>query len=188
MKFLSGELPYAEKLLILFLSLLLAGLCYYQFLYRPVTREIKRCEAQRSAMSTELAQVQQRLSQLKKMQDELDRLGRIGYTSRMPSYNSIEEETTFLNDILTEAQQYTISFSNPTRKDNQVRRNVTLRFTTGDYESARNILTNLMSGNFRCLLGDLRYASAENGTVSVNVSATFFETMVGGSIDSNLKS
>ena len=188
MEFLTDEINRTEKALIVFLSLLLAGLCYYQFLYRPTTREIERLESQQTAMTMELAQVQQRLAQLKKMQAELDELGRIGYTSRMPSYNSIEEETTFLNDILTAAEQYSISFSNPTRKDNQVRRNVTLRFTTNGYEPARDILRNLTRGDFRCLLGDLRYSRNNDGVTSVNVNATFFETMVGGTMDSNLKS
>ena len=187
MDFLTDELTRMEKWLILFLSLLLVGLCYYQFLYRPTTREIERLEGQRDAMSMELAQVQQCLTQLKKMRTELDELGRIGYTSRMPSYNSVEEETTFLNDILTEAEQYSISFSNPSRKDNQVRRNVTLRFTTNGYEAARNILMNLTKSDFRCLLGDVRYTRDNaNGATSVNVNATFFETMAGGVMDSNL--
>ena len=72
MEFLTDEINRTEKALIVFLSLLLAGLCYYQFLYRPTTREIERLESQQTAMTMELAQVQQRLAQLKKMQAELE--------------------------------------------------------------------------------------------------------------------
>ena len=188
MDFLTEELTRAEKILILFLSVLLIALCYYQFLYRPITREIERYEAQRNALSMELSQVQSRLSQLQKMKEELDELGRIGYTSRMPSYNSIEAETTFLNNVLMAADQYSISFSNPTRIGDQVRRNVSLRFTTGGYSAARRILARLTQSDFRCLLGDLSYAGSQDSTASVSVNTTFFETMVGGTMDKDLRS
>ena len=188
MYFPTDKRSWAEKLTILFLSLYLAGLCYFQFLYRPAKEEIERCETRRMAMIDELAQVQQRVAQLRKMQRELDELEQIGFTSRMPSYNSVEDETSFLNDILTKAEQYSITFSSPSRKNDQVRRNVTLRFTAKNYDVAGQILTGLAESDFRCLLGDLRYTSAENGTVSVNAGVTFFETMAGETMDSNLNS
>ena len=189
MNFTMDDLTRAEKVLIAFLSVLLIGLCYYQFIYRPLTRELERCTDQRGVLTTELAQVQSRLSQLQKMRSELDELGRIGYISRMPSYNSIEEETTFLNDILAATRQYSISFSNPTRNGDQVRRNVSLRFTANGYDTARSVLANLTQNDFRCLLGDLRYAGSESSELSsVSLNATFFETMVSGTIDENLTS
>ena len=181
------EFTRTEKILTAVLSVILTGLCYYQFLYRPVTREIKACHAQRDALMTEFTQVQNRIIQLQRMRDELDRLGQIGYTSRMPSYNSVEAETSFLNTVLAPAEQYSISFANVTRTGSQIRRNVTLRFTAREYPAAESILTNLSSSaDFRCLLGDLRYSGSESGLISVNVSATFFETMAGGTPDAGL--
>lgn len=186
--FFGDELTRAEKFLIVFLSVLLIGLCYYQFLYRPVTREIERCHAQRDALSIEFSQVQKRIRDLERMQEELDNLDKLGYTGRMPSYNSVEDETSFLNAILATTSQYSISFANPSRNGDQVRRNVSLRFSTnGGYDAVKEILANLSRGEFRCLLGDLRYSGAPDGAASVSVNSTFFETMVGGSMDHDLK-
>ena len=63
MEFLSREFTRTEKILIIFLSVLLMALMYYRFLYRPVKQEIEQCNAQRDAMRMELTQVQNRLSQ-----------------------------------------------------------------------------------------------------------------------------
>ena len=104
----------------------------------------------------------------------------------MPSYNSIEAETTFLNDVLTAADEYSISFSNPSRNGEQVRRNVSLRFTAGSYDTAQSILENLAAGEFRCLLGDLRYSGSQDSAAAVSVNLTFFETMAGGTMDREL--
>ncbi len=188
MEFLSREFTRTEKILIIFLSVLLMALMYYRFLYRPVKQEIEQCNAQRDAMRMELTQVQNRLSQLKRMREELDRLGRIGYTSRMPSYNSSEIEISFLNDVLANADQFSISFSNVTRNNDQIRRNFSLRFTTSSYRDAEEILTELTTGENRCLLGDMRLSSSTDGAASVNVTATFFETLVGGTPDKGLPS
>ena len=188
MDFLSREFTRTEKILIVFLSILLCALIYYRFLYRPVKQEIEQCNAQRDAMRTELAQVQTRLSQLKRMQEELDRLGRIGYTSRMPSYNISETEISFLNDILADTEQFSISFANVTRNNDQIRRNFSLRFITSGYQKAEDILTGLTTGENRCLLGDLRFSYSDSGEASVNVTATFFETLVGGTPDKGLPS
>ena len=182
----SHEFSRTEKILIVLLSLLFVVLVYYQFLYKPVKREIEECSAKQEALSAELTQVQTRLAQLRRMQDELDRLGRIGYTSRMPSYNNSVEEISFLNTILEPAQEYSITFSNVTRNGDQIRRNFSLVFQASSYELAEQILVDLTSGEDRCLLGDVRYSTGQHDGVSMSVAATFFETLSGGTPDAGL--
>ena len=186
MQMISRDFSRTDIILIVFLSLLLTGLVYYQFLYKPVTREIESCQMQREALYVEQTQIQRRLAQLKRMQEELDNLGRIGYTSRMPSYNSAVAEISFLNDILAHAEEYSITFANVTREGDQIRRNFSLSFKTGSFDLAEQILDELTSGENRCLLGDLRYSLDNSGMASMNVAATFFETLFEGTPDAGL--
>lgn len=189
MKSTHREFNKAEKALLLVLSLLLVGLAYFQFIYKPISTQISTAHSERDALETELMGVQTRLTQLAKMQEELDRIGETA--DRMESYNNAKAELALLNSSLLDAQQYSISFADVTRDGDQIRRNFTLQFTADSFATAKSILTRLTASEFRCLLGNVDY-STESGRgdeaerVSVSVDATFYETMVGGTPDAGL--
>ncbi len=193
MKSAHREFNKTEKALIVVLALLLLGLAYYQFAYRPISEEINKAHSERDALEVELMGVQMRLNQLSKMQAELNRIGTD--SGRMESYNNSKAELALLNNTLVDAQQYSITFADVTRDGDQIRRNFSLQFTTDSFASAKRILTKLTASEYRCLLGDVDYAlvrttdaSDESVRESVNVSvnATFYETMVGGKPDAGL--
>ena len=191
MKLLSRDFTGPEKALLLVLCLILLALAYYRFVDIPVREEIADAQAEKESLQTELRAVNTRISKLEAMQKELDTITQDGRISRMESYNNEKEELALLNGILGAADKYTIHFTGVTRSGDQIRRNFTLQFTTEDYDAMLDILTALSQSRSRCLVGDLRCSdssgSPEKGnSVTVSMTATFFETMVGGTPDAGL--
>ncbi len=113
----------------------------------------------------------------------------------MPSYNNAKEELALLNDILNESvTQYSVSFTSVSRYKDQIRRDFKLDFTTPDYESMKVVIDKLTGVDYRCMIGDcncnvirVRNQNNEETTaLSVSTTATFYETMVGGTADAGL--
>jgi len=186
MKILSRDFTNKEKLLLAVLALILLGLMYYQFVDKAVRSSIANSEAEAAQFQTELDAAQARLMRLTQVQNSLTALQEAGNMAYMPSYNANKEELAFLNSILADTLQYSVSFANVTRTGTQIRRSFTLQYVTQDYESAQRIVTQLLEGKNRCLVGDMNCSIAANGNVTMSQSATFYETMVGGVADAAL--
>ncbi len=190
MKVWSREFTRTEKVLLLILAVILVGLVYYQFVHRPVQKAIETAEAEYSSLQTEYTVAKAKADQLKALEEELEDMKGSGSASYMASYNNAKAEVALLNDILSDTRQYNISFANVTRSGNQIRRNFTLQFRTDDYEAMRSVIDGLLTSPYRCLVGDIQCSMGQerNGAdyVSANVTATFFETMEGGTPDAGL--
>ena len=170
-----------EKLMIIVLAILLIGLLYYRFIHISVNERITSAKNDAQVLQQELDLANARLKKAQGMESKMG-----PGMSKMGSYNSSKAETAFLNTVLANVPSYTVSFDEVTRDKNQIRRNFQLRFTTDSYDSAVNIIKNLTEGEYRCLIGDVRCSIADGGQTTMDVSGTFYETMVGGMKDSAL--
>jgi len=191
MKILSRDFTTQEKVILLILCIFLVGLAYYQFVDKPVRTSLARAESEKAALEVELQAVQAKNAQLKKMQDEINQVTSGDAVSVMPSYNNSKAVITLLDEVLG-SMKYSINFSNVTRSGDQIRRNISVSFTAPNYSTMETVLERLTHSEFRCLIdnvscsrGNARYT---NDLVSVNLTATFYETMVGGTSDSGLPS
>ena len=196
MRSMSREFTVREKVILLILCLILIGFGYYQLIDKPVRENIAKAEAEAIALEAEISSVKSQTAVLQKMQDEINEIISSGKNSYMASYNNSKEELRLLNDVLSATTQYSISFANVTRNGDQIRRDFSLQFTAPDYDTMRRIIQELTSVEYRCLIGNLscslskqRYRDVtEYGALSVSMTATFYETMVGGVEDSGLPS
>lgn len=190
MKIFSRDFTLREKILLLVLVLFLVGLAYYQFVDQPVRSAIESARMQENVLSEELSAIQMKIDKLENMKNELDGILTSGTIGKMGSYNSSKDEMKMLNDILDAADKYSISFADVTRTGDQIRRNFSLQYITSDYDTAIGILSRLTNGEYRCLLSDvgcnINRSDGFNEQVSVNVTGTFYETMVGGTPDAGL--
>lgn len=191
MKVLSRDFTLKEKILLLVLSLILVGLAYYQFVDQPVRTELEAARTEADSLTVELKAVEAKLERMRRMRSELEDVTAGGTATEMGSYNNSKQEIASLNDILDQTLQYSITFANVTRSGDQIRRNFTLQFTTDTYEEMEKVISELSQNHHRCLIGDLRCTAARdqnlmNGNITVNATATFFETMVGGTPDAGL--
>ena len=186
MKIMSRDFTTAEKILLVVLALILVGLAYYYFVDVPVRQAIVSSNAEIDTLQTEINVAQARLSYLQGIQTSLDELESQGNLGWMGSYNNSNVEVKFLNDVLANTLRYSINFANVVRSGDQIRRNFTLNFATNDYAEAQEVLTRLLEGENRCLVGDMSCTINTDGTVNLTATATFYETMVGGVADAGL--
>ena len=201
MKLLSRDFTRGEKALLLLLALILVGLVYYFFVDQPVRSDLAGARAERDALQTELTALQGRISRLEEMEKELNTITGNPNVSRMGSYNNSKEELAFLNDILEGTEDYSVAFSSVTRDGDQIRRNFSLKFVVGNFAAAERIIKQVYSSPLRCLINDISYAKTRTyyntserlyhvrdyyERVTVSATATFFETMVGGTADAGL--
>lgn len=186
MKIMSRDFTTAEKILLAVLALILLGLAYYYFVDVPVREAIVSSNAEIDTLQTEINVAQARLSYLQGIQTSLDELESQGNLGWMGSYNNSNAEVKFLNDVLANTLRYSINFANVVRSGDQIRRNFTLNFATNDYAEAQEVLTRLLEGENRCLVGDMSCTINTDGTVNLTATATFYETMVGGVADAGL--
>ena len=189
MKLWSRDFTRREKSLLVILSVILMALLYFLVVDRPVRTAIASANAEAEALRTELAAVQGKALRLEKLKKELGEVKEHGELSRMESYNNSSAEISFLYDILAETQQYNIEFSDITRNGDQIRRNFSLKFRTRDYDAMRSVINRLCASEYRCLVDEIRCQRTINDResyVTANVTATFYETMVGGKPDAGL--
>ncbi len=206
MKIMSRDFTLKEKVLLGILFVLLLCAAYYWLVYVPCSNAIAAANADRDKTAVDLTIARAKEDQLIAMQKELDSLGELQYASRMPSYNSSNEELSLLNGILMAADDYAVSFASASRNGDQIRRNFTMQFKTRNFATAKDIIRRLSESELRCLIGDIQYVTtlrrAAEGeaytggrmidnlyyfdVITVDMTATFFETMVGGTPDAGL--
>ena len=190
MKVLSRDFTLAERILLVLLSVVLVGLVYYRFVDQPVRTAISSSRTERDSLQMELDSVSAQVSRLSQMQSELDRVKSQENSSWMASYNNSKAELALLNDALRAANSFAVSFADVTRDGNQIRRNFSLQFTANDYATMKQIFSDLTGGTYRCLIGDISCSMSANNSgstgLSVSATATFYETMVGGTPDAGL--
>ena len=186
MKIMSRDFTTKEKALIVVLALILLALVYYYFVDQNVRTAIANSQSEEQSLQMQLDVVEARILHLKGLQTKMDELEASGQLTYMGSYNHSKAEVAFLNDILAGTLQYSIDFANVTRSGDQIRRSFTLQYTTANYAEAQAIMKKLCNGNDRCLVGDVNCTNNDDGTVTMKQSATFYETMVGGTPDAGL--
>ncbi len=183
---MSREFTTSEKILLVILSILLVGLLYYRFVYLTTDDMIKSLEQKRKSTEADLEIARATVEKLEQMKWEMDGMDLDDDTSRMESYNNSKNETAFLNQVLRGVDDYSISFSEVTRDGDQIRRSFALQFIVRSYKEAEFVVEDLTSGEYRCLVDDVNYSLSDNKDIYINLTATFFETMVGGTRDSAL--
>ena len=192
---MSRDVNTKEKVLLVILVLIILGFGYYRFVDQPVRMNLAKAESEYASIQTELTGVRIKIRELQRMQDEIDEITSGGKDSFMPSYNNAKEELALLNDILNDSvTQYSVAFTNVTRYKDQIRRDFKLDFTAPDYESMKAVIDKLTGVDYRCMVGDCscnvisvkNQQNEETTALAVSATATFFETMVGGTEDAGL--
>ena len=190
MKILSRDFTIKEKILILVLLVFLLGLAYFQFVDKPVRTALENAASEKAALTTELTAVKAKVAQLEKMQNEIDSIQKTGAYAKMPSYDNSKEVYKLFNDVLG-PMNFDITFSNREKSGNIVRWNISLRFTAPDRAAVKQALREITECSYRCLISDLTITpvsgrSGASDTLSVSVSFTFYETMVGATTDKGI--
>ncbi|MBQ4381257.1 MAG: hypothetical protein II794_00800 [Oscillospiraceae bacterium] len=191
MKLLSRDFTKGELVLIIFLVVALLALAYYQFIDIPVRTAIQNAESEADALNVELTAVNAKVAELKRMSEDLEKF-KGGSTGILASYNNQKAELDYLNAVLGSNPNYSLNLpTNATEgSENLVRRNFTLSYTTNSFEDLSNLIRAVSGCPYRCYIGDLSFSINNNTysgrTITMDMTGTFYETMVGGTKDAGL--
>jgi cell division protein FtsL len=175
---MSREFTRREKILLLIMCVLLIGILYFQFVYKPARESIKKYDT--AKLETQLLTEQTKASSIKKMNREMAS-NKAGNAGVVASYNNVKNEIKALNDIFAGARTFNMEFSPATKDGDAVRRNIDISFTAGSYNAAENILKKLYNCKYRCLIRTINITSTgsgvQSGAVTGTLKVTFFETL-----------
>ena len=130
-------------------------------------------------LEDELLAVQLKAQKLIQMQKVLkENEGQSG--GLLLDYNNLENEITEINSILSKAKTFNLNFDNATTDGSIVRRNINITFTTGDYDTAKEMIQSLKNCKYKCLIRDVNLSATEGGlqtskNINVSLQVTFFE-------------
>lgn len=195
MKNITRNFTGKEKAIIAVMLVILLFLAYNQFVDKPINKSIEDEKAEQESLRVQIEAVNKKILGLQQMKNELDELNSSGEKPiEMKPYNGSKEERYFLASVLKNTKGWDISIGDCTRSGDQIRRQFSVTFTTETYKKMEWFLTQLTKCPYRCIINsakcsiqDTRNAEGEEEPeVVVKLTATFFETMVGGTPDEAL--
>lgn len=172
-----------EKLLMLLLAAIMLLGVYLLGVHYPVRDSLAQLETERANLDLELQIAMAQYSSYTAMQEELEELlsRPSDQVTVVPDYDNLQPLMNRLNQILSLAESYDLSFDPVTVEDSIVRRTIRMSFTCGSYQSARSIVEQLYRTGWRCLVSDLSLSTPQgagnlaDSTVVAAATVTYFE-------------
>ena len=167
-----------EWMLLGVLFILAAVSGYIMLFYMPVTsaRDSALSKTEACELLIDTAQIQ--LAEKQRMERELEEIfARDPEPLGLADYDNLQPVMVELNTILASAQNYSLSFATVDASKSIVRREISVNFTCGGYDTAKGILRQLHDSLYRCMLNNITVSlgRGNDGSVSVNGSIVYFE-------------
>lgn len=171
------QLTTREWMLLGVLGVILVISGYILLFYNPMTTERDRCISETESCKMQIEAAQVRLDEKHRMERELKELFSSDVPPlSIPDFDNLQPVMFELNSILAGAHDYKLSFSSVDSSQTIIRRQISMNFTTGSYDSAKAVLQQLHDSNYRCLLDGVNInIGDERGAVAVSGTIVFFE-------------
>ena len=174
------KMTVREKVLMGILGVLVLFCVYYFVFLIPTTEKLDACINENLTIEEQLVIYDATAEKKSMMETELEAIfnGEKGNVKELPAYDNSQNVMNQLSFILSDAEEYEISFSGVEEVDSTVRRGVSLNFTCKTYEVAKRILKDISESEYRCILKDLYLNCKESNeqiTYIVIVDVVFFE-------------
>ena len=165
-----------EKGLLLILILMALVAVYNYAFYIPTQEKITFYNQEALTIDDEILVAEVKAAKLNIMEKELADIksGDMTNVKELPPYDNSRNVMNSLSAILVNATQYNINFAGTTEEEGIVRRDVVLTFSTESYAAAKNMISSIYNGPYRCLMKDLNINQSDD-VWSVNVQITYFE-------------
>lgn len=169
------QLTTREKVLLVVLAVLLVICGYYYAFYTPVLQKIAEYKDEIVFIEEQTVALDAQVQKMNQMKEELDAIqsGEMGAIKEIPAYDNSQNLMNSLSFILQSADQYNVSFSSVDEEDSTVRRNISLSYSCGSYETAKSILTQIYESEYRSLIKDVHLSTADGYSVTMEI--TYFE-------------
>ena len=166
---MSHQFTKKETVLLLLLTAMIMGLLYYQFVYKDIQN--KKAMYDTAAIEDEILSEQTKRAQIDKMKKEIEENQNNENAGYVATYDNQKAEITSLNDILAEADTFSLGFDKATAVDDAVRRNINVSFTAKDYRTAKAIISALHDSEYRCLIRDLTITANKTDNAALDLAA-----------------
>lgn len=175
-----------EKVMMLILLILMLGVGYGKFYHVPLAARTADVEA-RLAETTDSIMIENiRYQRMQEMQAELEHQNeaQLGADSIIPAFNNIESVMVQLDAILSQSDEYSLSFSplsSISEDDRLVLRPIQMTFQAKNYSVAKKILSDLKGCPYRCSISNISLSANndvyQNSPVTANLTVTFYERL-----------
>ena len=183
---LNREFSAKEKLLLLIAAVLALGLFYYNFVYKFFQSQYALYDTAKIEDELLIEQSKStRISQMKQIIEESK--GKV--KGDLSVYNNQSAEIIEMGMIFDEdADNVSISWSEPVMSGTIIRRDVNITFHCRSYENFKNVLRKMSEMKYRCLIGNVAVSDANtresngiasSGDINASISVRFFETSEG---------
>lgn len=170
------KLSVRERGLLICLAVVAVISGYVLFFHMPITQKIEGLQLEVEQAEKLDAQLETKLTEQRQMEQELEELFVQGNKIyQMPKYDNLQMVMIELHRILTNCQEYSLTFGSEQGEDNIFRRYVTIPFTCANYQQTKNILLQLHDSHLRNFLSDVQITQNDDGTVHTTAVLTFFE-------------
>ena len=171
------KLTPREWMLLGVLAILVVVVGYITLFYMPTTsaRDAALNETESVRQQTEAMRI--RLAEKQRMERELDELfDQNPNPLALADYDNLQPIMFELNSILAATQNYSLSFATVDDTKSIIRREISINFTCGSYDTAKAVLQRLHDSTFRCMLNNVNISTGrDGGSVSVSGSIVYFE-------------
>ena len=191
---LKREFSRREKILLIVLVVLILAALYFYAVDLPARQANTGLKTETEDLQNEITILSAKKAKQDKMSAELDALLADPTTVAIPDYDNLQEVISFLNTVLYNTEDYSLSFPGidfPKEGDSVsiARRYLSMTFVSPSYKSARTMIDRLQGSPYRCqidgvtirpVLYDMDHrlvedAALTDGSVEVTLSMTFFE-------------
>ncbi len=194
MKGSGKKLSLMEIVVLGIVLIAISWICYSQFFSGPIDKQIEAEHNEQKDLNTQLTALKNQVAEMRANADEIERIKKAGMDIRMPSYSAETSIMAFIKDALpyTDTHQ---DYKDLTRIGDQVRRVLSIDFTTDTYEEMEKAVERMCNSRIRCLLDEVSctmgksrpdWDSPEVITYKVQIKCTFYETMFDGEDDGRL--
>lgn len=172
------KLTPREWMLLIVLAVLVVGAAYVLLFRTPVLAARDDAIAETASCKEQTLALQDRLLEKQRMERELDKIfAESDNPLALPDYDNLQPVMRELNTVLSSAKNYSLSFANVDNTQSVVRREISVNFTCGGYNAAKNILQRLDDSPYRCMLNNVSITLGQKDSeqVSVTASIVYFE-------------
>lgn len=170
------KLSIRERVLLILLAVVAAVSGYVLLFSMPMSQRTEELNTRITQGEELTAQLEEKLTQKRQMEQAISQLSdQENAPPAMPEYDNLQAVMVELNAILSNCQEYSLSFQEEPAEDHVVCRRVTIPFICAGYGEAREILQELHDSPLRGLLESVQFSQQEDGTVRLTAVMSFFE-------------
>lgn len=176
-----------EKVMLVILSLMIIGICYYKFLLEPINDQIEQYNQMAAGEQDIITQNMALIQKKKEMEQELEAIFAENPDSDpIPNYDNSGVLMVEIHSILEGTVDYTLSFSDTSLLSGGylLRRPLELEFSVDTYSQARSIINRLHDSKNINQISDLsitrvnretKQTDEDIDTLRVKMVITYFE-------------